>query len=254
MGREARARGTHLGRAAEARGGEAGRGSRHVASPYFLQLSLNRGWGRRSEGPRKTFFRVTFGVAKLFVAGVAMAASCRKPECGEIRVQGYGPPGGINSLPLGRWERPPAPLSARAPRPLHRRRGPPLLPRPPGSAAAVPLASARRRGRRGRTKAVGRQVGRAPGGGLAATGEGVAGLPGAGAAGSQAGLGSAGRRPGGSLHQKGRVNTTLLHFPQVRGGWHFSGVQRTVRMGGSRVFCSFSFGTLGIDGSVWLSL
>lgn len=66
LGQGARARGTHLGRAAEARGGEGGRGSRHVASSYFLLFSLTRGCWRGSEGPRKTFFQVAFGVAKLF--------------------------------------------------------------------------------------------------------------------------------------------------------------------------------------------
>lgn len=82
LGQKAPARGTHLGRAAEARGGEGERRSRHVASSYFLPLSLTQGWGRGSEEPRKTFFQVAFGVAKLLWRG------CDGCQLSEARVWG----------------------------------------------------------------------------------------------------------------------------------------------------------------------
>lgn len=92
---------------------------------------------------------------------------CQLSEAGEIRVQGHGPQGGDGHpfLRAGKVGAAARGTGATDPAP----------PRPPGSAAVVPLASARRRGRRGRTKAAGRQVGRAPGGGQAAAGEGASG-------------------------------------------------------------------------------
>ena len=235
MGREARAPGTHLGRAAEAGSGEGGRRSRHVASPDFLPLFLHPGWGRGSGGPRKTFFQVAFGVAKLFEAGWLWLPAVG--SWGDPR-SGARPPGrGWASISPG-WE-------GRSGRPRHRRHGPRSSPAarqrrscPPGIRA--PAGATRPHKGSG-----------APGRASTWRWAGGCGRGCLGAAESRAGLSSPARRPGGSLHQKGRVNTTLP-FLQVRGGWHFSGVQQTVRRGGSRVFCSFSFGTWEIDGSGWL--
>lgn len=100
MGQEAPARGTHLGRAAEARGGEGGRGSRHVASSDCPPLSVNPGWGRWSEGPRKTFFQVALGAAKLFVAGLLWLPAVGSQRVGSSALGGAAL-GGDPSLPAG---------------------------------------------------------------------------------------------------------------------------------------------------------
>lgn len=151
---EAPARGTHLGRAAKARGGEGGRGSRHVASPYFLLLSLTRGWGRGSEEPRKTFFQVPFGVAKLFVTGLRWLPAVGSQSVGRSVFRGTAR-GGDPFLLAGKVEQPPVllwshrlgggspvrwrrslpaapPLSPRAPPARGHRRGLRPSPPPPG--------------------------------------------------------------------------------------------------------------------------
>lgn len=114
LGQEAPARGTHLGRAAKARGGEGGRGSRHVASPYFLLLSLTRGWGRGSEEPRKTFFQVPFGVAKLFVTGLRWLPAVGSQSVGRSVFRGTAL-GGDPFLLAGKVEQPPVLLWSHCP-------------------------------------------------------------------------------------------------------------------------------------------
>lgn len=137
LGQEAPALGTHLGHAAEARGGEGGRGSRHVAIPYFLLLSLTRGWGRGSEEPRKTFFQVAFGVAKLFVAGLRWLPAVGSQSVGSSVFRGTALGGGP-FLRAGKVEQPPVPLWSHWPgrgSPVRWRRSrlaaPPLSPRAP---------------------------------------------------------------------------------------------------------------------------
>lgn len=114
-----------------------------------------------------------------------MAASCRKPGCGERGVQGHGAWRGVPFLLLGRWgsRRCPSGPTGRGAdrrhvgagagrlRPLVSAR--PSHPRAPARAASLspsarPPASARWEGRRGLHKGRrGPQVGRAPGGGQA---------------------------------------------------------------------------------------
>lgn len=169
--------GTHLGRAAQARGGEGGRRSRHVAISYFLQLSLTQGSGRGSERPRKTFFQVAFGVAKLFVAGLRWLPAVGSQSVGRCVFSGHGPRGGSLSACRGDGAAARAPLvapaGARTARTLTRAPGGcapsvparPSQPRAPARAAALsrparPRPPARRRGARGPHKGRrGRQVG-----------------------------------------------------------------------------------------------
>lgn len=113
LGQETPARGTHLGRAAEARGGEGGRGSRHVASSYFLLFSLTRGWWRGSEGPRKTFFQVTFGVAKLFWGRVRWLPAVGSRSVGRSVFRGTALGGGP-FLSSGKVGQSPVPLRSPA--------------------------------------------------------------------------------------------------------------------------------------------
>lgn len=226
-GQEASARGTHLGRAAEARGGEGGRGSRHVASSDCLLLSVNPGWGRGSEGPRKTFFQAALGAAKLFVAALLWLPAVGSQRGGSSALGGTAL-GGDPSLSAGTvGAAPVAPRSclrrlgarhrgagAGSPRPLPcARPAPPSPPagmgagrlpaspplRPPRRQQLSRLAATRRRGRRGPHKGRrGRQVGRAPGAGRAAESESDRAQP-------------AASRLVGSPRPRGRVNTPTPH-------------------------------------------
>lgn len=210
MGQLALAQGTHLGQAAEPMVEEGGRWSRHVPSPYFLPLSFNRAEGE-GVGAKENFLSSRFRRRQTFRGRVAMAASCRKPEYGEICFQGHRPRRG--SL-FSCWEG-----GGGRPRPSARARA--LL--ACGTSAADPRSSPGCRQRRSCPASIRTPAGAArPHKGSGAPGRastwrwaGGCGRDCRWAVRSHAGLRFSRRPPGWSLHQKGQVNSPLPS-PSVR--------------------------------------
>lgn len=209
----------------------------HISCRFPLTGLREREWG-----PRKTFFQVVFGVAKLFVAGWLWLPAVGSQSMVRSAFRGTAREGG-RFFPAGKVG-----VAARAP-PRARARSSLAAPAPPtpvpppaaGSAAAVPLASARPHKGSG-----------APGRASTWRWAGGCGRDCRWAVRSHAGLRFSRRPPGWSLHQKGQVNSPLPS-PSVR--WlALFGCTANVSHGRKSSFVFFSFGTLGSDGSGWLLL